>query len=67
MKAWIEFSIGDLEAVQNSVDKLDEMGQISQPACWELWSLSAVSIRLIDTYLTAARLLICLSFGFAPR
>ncbi len=52
MKAWIEFSIGDLEAVQNSVDKLDEMGQISQPACWELWSLSAVSIRLIDTYLT---------------
>lgn len=52
MKLWIENSLGDLEGAHSSVAHPTAAAEISQSACFELWSLCAVSVRLIDTYLT---------------
>ena len=52
MKQWIDNSLGDLEEIQRSIANPAGAAEISRSACLELWSLSAVSVRLIDTYLT---------------
>jgi len=52
MKQWIENSLQDLEEAHQSVVNPAAAAEISQSACLQLWSLSAVSVRLIDTYLT---------------
>jgi hypothetical protein len=51
MKQWIDNSLDDLEGVQRAVAHPASTNEISQSACLELWSLSAISIRLIDIYM----------------
>jgi hypothetical protein len=51
MKQWIDNSLNDLAGVQRAVAHPASTDEISQSACVELWSLSAISIRLIDIYM----------------
>ena len=50
MKMWIKQSIGDPEIVQDSIGKSTK-DEISGSACLQLWSLPAISVNLIDSYL----------------
>ena len=47
IKIWIERSIGDLGTVQDSIDRVQAKVD-DHPACFQLWSLSAISLSLID-------------------
>jgi hypothetical protein len=51
MKMWIEHSIGDLSMTADSILKASDRNEISASACFQLWSLSATSVNLIDSYL----------------
>jgi len=49
MKMWLDHSIGDLQIVQDRID--NKQAEISHPACFHLWCLSAISLNLIVAYL----------------
>jgi hypothetical protein len=54
MKRWVEVSLSDLEEGYRAISHPAAEKEITKGACIELWSLNAISIRLIDRYLAGA-------------
>jgi len=54
MKRWIEVSLSDLEDEYRAILHPASETDISGTACAQLWSLCAISIRLIEKYLVEA-------------
>lgn len=51
MKRWIKQATDGLEQVQQAALNSSAENEISNSACFQMWCLSAVSVRLIDRYL----------------